>query len=225
MPTPRVQVLRDGRKIGLYTATELQSRIALAVIDPEELCVDCETDEEWVCQEWLEEFADIDDWEDEIDSDIVPDPPNEMLWQGHPSLFHYFSALIIFLILTASGIGLLIWRIELWLGAALAAIGLIVLSLTLFIRSTRSYLISERRVEYIYGIISKSSHEILIDDIRVINVKKNGLLGLIGIGDVEFSSAGSTDVEVAFVSVGRAATVKQIVRDIQDDLASADRDD
>lgn len=225
MQTPRVQVLRDGREIGPYTATELQSRIALAVIDPEEPCVDCETGEEWVCQEWLEEFADFNDEEHEFDPDIVPDPPSGVLWQGHPSLFHYLPALIVFVILTASGIGLLIWRIELWLGAALAAAGLIILGLTLFLRSTRSYLISERRVEFIYGIISKSSQEILIEDIRAINVKKNGILGLLGIGDVEFSSAGSTDIEVSFVTIGRAATVKQIVREIQDELDDADHDE
>ena len=222
MPTPRIQVLRDGREIGPYTAAELQSRIALAVIDPEESCVDCETGEEWVYQEWLEEFEDS---ADEIDPDIVPDPPSEVLWQGHPSMLHYLPALIGFLILTASGIGLLIWRIELWIGAALAAIGLIILGITLFLRSTYSYLISERRVELIYGILSKSSQEILIEDIRAINVKKKGIPGLLGIGDVEFSSAGSTDIEVSFLTVGRAATVKQIVRDIQDELSDADHDE
>lgn len=219
MPTSRVQVLRDGREIGPYSASELQSRIALAVIDPEERCVDFDSGEEWVCQEWLDEFADLEAEKDDVDLDIEPDQPSEVLWQGQPSLFYYFPALVVFLILTASGIGLMFWRIELWLGAALAAVGLIILSLTLFFRNTRSYLISERRVEYIYGIVSKSSQEILIDDIRAINVKKKGLLGLLGIGNVEFSSAGSTDVEVAFVTVARAATVKQIVRDIQDELA------
>lgn len=231
MPTPKVHVLRDGRNLGPYTASELQSRIALAVIDPEEPCVDCETGEEWICQDWLEEFADFEDVEEEEDGeheqdpDIVPDLSSDVLWQGHPSLFYYFPALLSFLLLTAGGIALLFWRIELWLGAALAAVGLIILSITLFLRNTRCYLISGRRVELIYGILSKSSREILIEDIRAINVRKHGLSGLIGIGDVEFSSAGSTDIEVTFQTVGRAATVKQIVRDIQDDLAAADRDD
>lgn len=217
MPTQKVHVLRDGREIGPYTAAELQSRIALAVIDPEERCMDCDTGEEWVCQEWLDEFAEFEDEDDVSDPDILDDPLSDVIWQGHPSLFYYLPAIVAFLILTAGGIALMFWRIELWLGAALAAIGLIILGLTLFFRSTRCYLISERRVEYIYGIISKSSQEILIDDIRAINVRKNGLLGLLGIGKVEFSSAGSTDIEVAFVTVARAAMVKQIVRDIQDE--------
>ena len=228
MQTPRVLVLRDGREIGPYSAEELRSRIALAVIDPEETCVDCETEEEWTCEEWLEECADSganDDDDFDVDPDIVPDPPSDVLWQDHPSLLHYFPALATFLILTGGGIALMFWRIELWIGAALAAIGLIILAFILFLRSTRSYIISERRVEFIYGILSKSSQEILIEDIRAINVRKSGLLGLLGIGNVEFSSAGSTDVEVSFVNVRRASVVKQIVRDIQDDLADEYHDD
>ena len=214
----KVFILRDDREIGPYDAEELRSRIQLAVLDPEETCRDTEG-EEWTCREWLDAQDEVGEMEEEED-----EFPAEVLWQGHPSMFHYMPSICLFLLLTGGGIALLCWRFDLWIGAALAAAGLALLGVALIHRGTRRFIISERRVELIYGLLSKSSQEILIEDIRAINVRKSGISGLFGIGNVEFSSAGSSDVEVAFNNVGRAASVKQIVREIQDDLPIATDD-
>ena len=58
------------------------------------------------------------------------------------------------------------------------------------VRSMALYLVTSRRVEIIHGLITKSSNEVRVKDIRTINVKKSGFKGLLGVGDVEFSSAG-----------------------------------
>ena len=80
----------------------------------------------------------------------------------------------------------------------------------------RQYLISRKRVEIIYGLLIKSSHEVRISDIRTINVKANGLKGLMGVGNVEFASAGSGGMEVEFRGVRRPHQIKELVRAIQD---------
>ncbi|CAN5196335.1 hypothetical protein BH23VER1_BH23VER1_09590 [soil metagenome] len=55
-----------------------------------------------------------------------------------------------------------------------------------------------------------------ICDIRAINVRQRGLLGLLGVGTVEFASAGSDAIEVAFSNVRRPHRIKALVRQLQD---------
>jgi len=66
------------------------------------------------------------------------------------------------------------------------------------------------------GLFAKSSTEIRIKDIRSINVKKSGLLGLLGVGDVEFSSAASDKAEIVFSSISSATEVRDLVRNYQE---------
>ncbi len=81
---------------------------------------------------------------------------------------------------------------------------MLVLCLLSLHRYASLYLITDRRVELVNGLIAKSSREIRIQDIRAINVSRQGILGLFGIGTVEFASAGSDGVEVAFDKVWNA---------------------
>ncbi|QQL45300.1 PH domain-containing protein [Sulfuriroseicoccus oceanibius] len=214
-----VVVIRDGRELGPFDEDALRDRIKLMVIDPEEPCLDCETGEEWTCAEWLN--APVVDPEDSSDTawDDAAEDLSEPLWVGSPSLLVYAYPLTLAAAQCAGGIALLSWRYELWIGAALVALGLLTGSITLWLRSTREYLISERRVEVLSGWLAKSSREALIADIRSINVKKSGLSGALGVGDVEFGTAGSSGIEVTFQGVPSASRVKQLVREIQDEQA------
>jgi len=70
-----------------------------------------------------------------------------------------------------------------------------------------------------YGIISKQSTELRIQDIRSINLTTSGLSGLIGIGRLEFSSAASDDAEVIFWNTPHAEKIRDLVRSLQSPVA------
>ena len=181
-----------------------------------------------------EEFIDDDDDEDEADepdeASCWPEPaarssdessvrhpiddPNTRLYAGHPALLSFPKSLL--LAALAIGQGIVLWDSNGWflfggLLVALTASGYILVE-----RSMREYIITPKRVEIIHGFLAKNSHEVRIDDIRAINVKKPGLLGLLGVGDVEFASAGSDTVEVVFSRAARPEEIKGLVRRLQD---------
>ncbi len=85
-----------------------------------------------------------------------------------------------------------------------------------FHRSCTEYIVTEARVEVIAGFLRKSSFEVRVCDIRAINVRQSGLKGLLGIGTVEFASAGSDSIEVSFPNVRRPHRIKALVRQLQD---------
>ncbi|MBL9160436.1 MAG: PH domain-containing protein [Verrucomicrobiales bacterium] len=167
--------------------------------------------------------------EDEIDDAVEesPAPPREprrpvgpprdprlILYAGHPSVLSFPVTVLFILGSVAGGV----WAREnsgWWLFAGLVA-ALFGVSWILFQRSLRLYVVTPRRVETITGFIAKSSHEVRIEDIRAINVRKSGLPGLLGVGTVEFASAGGAAVDVAFVDVYAAHRIKGLVRRLQD---------
>mgnify|MGYP001283869533 CR=1 FL=1 len=83
-------------------------------------------------------------------------------------------------------------------------------------RSLRLYLITPRRIEVVKGFIAKSSNEVRIEDVRAINVHTPGLAGLLGVGTVEFASAGGSEIDVEFKQVYAAHRIKSLVRRLQD---------
>ncbi len=66
------------------------------------------------------------------------------------------------------------------------------------------------------GLISKSSQEIRIPDIRAINVRKSGFAGLLGVGDLIFSSSTGGEEDVVFQRTASAHRLKHRVRHVQD---------
>lgn len=92
-------------------------------------------------------------------------------------------------------------------------------SFLVFHRSSREYRVNPRRVELYEGLLARSSREIRVADIRAINVRTSGIAGLLGLGDVEFLSAGSEGVDVAFRNVWRPHRIKRLVRRLQDEAA------
>ncbi|HKB91750.1 MAG TPA: PH domain-containing protein [Opitutaceae bacterium] len=123
----------------------------------------------------------------------------ETLWVGHPSHWHYFWA----------------WFFGVLL--AVAVVGILIIAWIFFDRSRRTYTVTSKRVVTEWGWFSKNSTEVRIRDIRSINVKRSGLLGLFGVGDVEFSSAAADQAEVIFESIADATQIRDLVRRYQED--------
>ena len=154
--------------------------------------------------------------EDQPAADEDPGPSSDaLLMRCHPTILRYRKSLI----LAVAGIVFGLWMgpIDIWYfigGFAVATIAIIGL---LIARGTRLYLVTPRRVELIWGLIAKSSNEVLIEDIRIINIRQKGLAGILGIGTIEFSCAGDS-IDVMFTDIWKAQRVKALVRELQDTM-------
>ena len=149
------------------------------------------------------------------------DQPERPLWSGACSHWHYLGHWIFGLLLTAAAAaGVYYYQEDLrpwlpWAYLAPVAIFLLVISVIAWKRALRRYQITPSRVVVQTGRFVRDSNEIRVQDIRSINVTKNGLAGLIGIGTVEFSSAATDDAEVTFVGIAGADSVRDMVRKLQ----------
>ena len=122
----------------------------------------------------------------------------EILWTGHPSNWHYFWFWLLGLVLAAVLIG---FFIILWI---------------VFDRSRRTYVVTPTKVIAEQGIWSRTSDEVRIQDIRSIAMRKTGFLALVGVGDLEFSSAASADAEICFRCIAGVEAVRDVVRQRQE---------
>lgn len=118
----------------------------------------------------------------------------EVLWEGHPSHWHYFGWWLLGVLLVPVLVGFfVIW----WI---------------LLDRSRRAYAVVPGRVIVEWGWFARNSREIRISDIRSIEIRRGGLTGLLGVGDVEFSSSARDDAEVVFHAIAGVETVRDLVR-------------
>lgn len=162
--------------------------------------------------------SDEDDFDDEREEEPVDDLNDGYLhYHGHPSWLSYWKPLFLSLLLLGCSIG------ALQFGGKYFIIGLALTSLTfcctIIARQHRDYYVSGERVEVEWGIIGRSSKEVRIIDIRSMDVHEKGLLGFLGIGTLDLSSAGSEGVEVRFQYVRKPHRIKELIRQLQARLA------
>ena len=153
----------------------------------------------------------------------MPDEINseQVVWSGTVSQWHYLGKWLLVVILLSAvaasfklvfpnmGQTIVIGR---WILVVLTIVTVIWIQVD---RSRRKYSITNKRVIVEYGLISKTSNEIRVQDIRSINLTKSGLSGLFGIGRIEFSSAATDDAEVVFWNCPDAEKVRNQVRLLQ----------
>jgi membrane protein YdbS with pleckstrin-like domain len=151
--------------------------------------------------------------EEPADADDGTDPGEGPLFVAHPSWLAYSGGFMAVALLAGLGAFLLPFGGEYSLIPFLAALAWL-FGITLARYST-DYLVDEDRVEKVWGLLARSSREVRICDVRNIDVHMRGLKGLLGVGTVDISSAGSSDVEVSFRDVRGAHEVKQLVRQLQ----------
>ena len=139
-------------------------------------------------------------------------------YREHPSWLSYAKPLFLALLLAIAGaLGFPFGEIYLGVGAGLALFVLLCVGVARF---SCDYIVTDERVERVWGIFGRSSKEVRIRDIRAIDVRETGLTGILGIGTVDFSSAGTAGVEVQFEKIRRAHGVKQLVRELQKESAA-----
>jgi uncharacterized membrane protein YdbT with pleckstrin-like domain len=163
-------------------------------------------------------------------TELAANSSEEVQWSGTVSHFHYLGKWLIVLLLIAGLVAsYLLEPLKQFEFVNIARIiaGVLVVIFFFWIqtdRSRRKYTVTGNRVIVEYGIISKRSNEIRVQDIRSINLVTSGLPGLLGIGRVEFASAATEDAEVVFWHTPEAQKVRDLVRSLQSTSPdSADR--
>jgi Bacterial PH domain len=151
----------------------------------------------------------------EVEEEEVDDEPAEIIvYRGHPSWLSFFKALLLALLLLFAAVASIQFGGLKWL-----LLGISLSSLTfccvIIARQHRYYTVTNERVELVWGLIGRSSKEVRIRDIRSIDVIEKGLLGFLGIGSVDFSSASTDGIEVQFRNVRKPHRVKELVRQWQ----------
>lgn len=151
----------------------------------------------------------------------APATTEQTLWSGSVSQLHYFGKwLLIVLLFVAAGASFLLVfpnSPELLWGARalLIMIALLLIGWIQLDRRRRRYAVTNKRVSAEFGIVSRTSNEVRIQDIRSMNLRQRGLSGLLGIGTVEFSSAATDDADVIFWNTPEAEKVRNLVRSLQ----------
>jgi hypothetical protein len=239
-----IYVLKGGRRLGPFTVENLLDGLESGDFSEDDVCLrpgatDLERirdlldweDEPEACEadepddeddeddEDLAEEFDEEETNDEVEDETPRGRPvaagssNRILYAGHPSVLNYPASLLALIGGITGGVWLYRLDPNLTLaGLALAVAGLVRLS---FVRFTHDYHIRPRRIELTTGFIARSSREVRIEDIRSINVTCRGILGMFGIGTVDFLTSGDTP-EVSFERVWAARKIKTLVRKLQD---------
>lgn len=126
-------------------------------------------------------------------SAAAPTVDEQVIWTGHPTLWHWW--------------GELFWGFAL----ALLLIGIPFLVHVFWTRKTTRYLITNRRISVEAGIFTRSSRELRISDIRTIGARQN----IFGYGQVDFSTAARDEAEVVFWAVRQPGHVRDLVKGLQ----------
>lgn len=208
-------VLKDQQQYGPYELSELQGYVTQGSFALTDLC-------------WQDGWP---EWRPISTVVRVPPPPpatpplpttaaigtslhpattreEEILWEGHTTWWKYAGAIF--------------WTTLLGLvaGAFTFGAGLLLIPAVLFLfyleRKRRRFVVTNKRVKAEWGLLTKSSSEVRIRDVRAMNIRRSGLAGFFGIGTLEFSSAAGGGVEVAFTAIQNAQGVKEIVTRLQD---------
>jgi len=99
------------------------------------------------------------------------------------------------------------------IGSMILALPFIVVCLIMIYRHYSSrFSIDGGNIESRHGLIARKVSSIRVEDVRSINVKQSIPQRLLGIGDVEFSSAASAEAEVIFNKVASPIWVKEKVQ-------------
>ncbi len=97
----------------------------------------------------------------------------------------------------------------------IVAVFVYLLAVVIYRHYSWAYMINGETIESCEGLIARKVSSIRVRDLRNINVKQSLWQRLMGVGDVEFSSAGGSGIEVTFRGVDDPLQVKQMAQRMQ----------
>ena len=102
----------------------------------------------------------------------------------------------------------------------IVAVFVYLLAVVIYRRYSWAYTINGETIESREGLIARKVSSIRVRDLRNINVKQSLWQRLMGVGDVEFSSAGGSGIEVSFCGVSDPLQVKSLAQRMQGNSAA-----
>jgi uncharacterized membrane protein YdbT with pleckstrin-like domain len=100
--------------------------------------------------------------------------------------------------------------------SAAGALALYFLLLMLYRHLAWRFSIDDNNIESYQGVLARHVRSIRIDDLRNITVNQTVVQRLLGVGDVEFSGAAGSDVEVVFFGVSDPMRIKELAQGLRD---------
>ncbi len=97
----------------------------------------------------------------------------------------------------------------------IVAVFVYLIAVVIYRRYSWAYTINGETIESREGLIARKVKSIRVQDLRNINVNQSLWQRLLGVGDVEFSSAGGSGVEVTFRGVSNPLQVKLLAQRMQ----------
>ncbi len=162
-----------------------------------------------------EEYPEEDAEEEEEEDKPRYTGSGERIWHfGHPSWLSYWKGLFLTLLcLFAAG---MLFSMDEAYALISGLSGIAVFIGVSIARSSHDYIVTDERVEYVWGIMGRSSKEVRICDIRSLDVWEKGFEGIVlRLGTLDVSSAGNAGVEVSFRDIRQAHKVKELIRHLQ----------
>jgi uncharacterized membrane protein YdbT with pleckstrin-like domain len=151
-------------------------------------------------------------------------PGEAVVFEGHPSwralLSFYIGGLV-----GAAVIGLLVALIATTVTGVLVGVALAALVLLYgFVkRMSTTYMVSTQRLYIRRGILAKRVQQTRVDRVQNVNTDQSLRERLLGVGTVDFDTAGTDDSEFRFVGIAGPAKVVTAVDKAQRDAAALDR--
>jgi uncharacterized membrane protein YdbT with pleckstrin-like domain len=150
-----------------------------------------------------------------------------MTYEARPTWRYQWSAVGLVLVMLAIAAAAAVYgpahigsRITHLVLAATCAVALYYVLLALYRRLSWRYLIDDHNIESYHGVLARRVHSIRVEDLRNINVTQTVVQRLLGVGDVEFSSAAGGEVEVVFFGVADPMAVKTLAQKLQGNAAA-----
>ncbi len=157
-----------------------------------------------------------------------PEPGEEVFFHGHPSwrsiLDFYIKGLV--LAVLAGVIAGVVTRITgksvnvAWVIPAVIVVFIIMLIWGFLKRIRTTYTISNQRLTINIGLLSRDLHQARLERVQNVNANQSVLQRMLGIGDVNFDTAGSAEFNFAFEGVARPQrivhTVDRAIREMQE---------
>lgn len=95
------------------------------------------------------------------------------------------------------------------------AVFVYLIAVVIYRRYSWAYTIDSETIESREGLIARKVKSIRVQDLRNINVNQSLIQRILGVGDVEFSSAGGSGIEVVFRGVDKPLEVKTMAQRMQ----------
>ncbi len=162
-----------------------------------------------------DEAEELEEEEEEAeDEPLFTESGERIYYFGHPAWMSYWKSLFLMLLFfVAAG---LLFSIDEAYALICGLSGIATFICITIARSSHDYIVTDERVEYVWGIMGRSSKEVRICDIRSLDVWEKGLKGiLLRLGTLDVSSAGTAGIEVRFSDIRQAHKVKELIRQLQ----------